>query len=47
MAGGVGVIGVPFDLGNIYGAANAANKWNISVRKELRGTLAVTLDSPF
>ena len=47
VAGVVGVIGLPFYLGNIYGAANAATKWNISVRKELRGTLAVTLDSPF
>ena len=47
VAGVVGVIGIPFYLGNIYGAANAAAKWNIGVRKELRGTLAVTLDSPF
>ena len=47
VAGVVGVIGLPFYVGNIYGAANAANKWNISVRKELRGAIAVTLDSPF
>ena len=47
VAGVVGVIGLPFYIGNIYGAANAATKWNIRVRKELRGAVAVTLDSPF
>jgi tetratricopeptide (TPR) repeat protein len=47
VAGAVGVIGLPFYIGNIYGAANAATKWNISVRKELRGRIAVTLDAPF
>jgi len=43
----VGTISVPFYIGNIYGAANAANKWNISVRRDLRGTIGVTLGSPF
>jgi tetratricopeptide (TPR) repeat protein len=47
VAGAVGAVGLPFYIGNIYGAANAATKWNISVRKELRGAIAVTLDSPF
>jgi tetratricopeptide (TPR) repeat protein len=47
VAGAVGVVGLPFYIGNIYGAANAATKWNISIRKELRGAIAVTLDSPF
>ena len=47
VAGAVGAIGLPFYIGNIYGAANAANKWNISVRKDLRNTIAITLDSPF
>ncbi len=47
VAGVVGVIGLPFYVGNIYGAANAATKWNISIRRELRGNIAVTLDSPF
>lgn len=44
VAGVVGVIGLPFYIGNIYGAANAATKWNIGVRKGLRDRLAVTLD---
>lgn len=47
VAGVVGVIGLPFYLGNIYGAANAASKWNLAVRKELRDRLAVTLDYRF
>ena len=47
VAGVVGAIGLPFYLGNIYGAANAATKWNVSLRKDLRGNLAVTLESPF
>jgi len=47
VAGIVGVIGVPFYLGNIYGAANAATKWNLAVRKGLRDRLAVTLDYNF
>lgn len=47
VAGVVGAIGLPFYLGNIYGAANAATKWNVGIRKDLRGTLAVTLESPF
>ena len=40
----VGGIGLPFYLGNIYGAANAANRWNLSLHRELRDRLAVTLD---
>jgi len=40
----VGGIGLPFYLGNIYGAANAANKWNVTLHRELRDRLAVTLD---
>jgi len=47
LAGVVGVIGLPFYLGNIYGAANAATKWNLGVRKDLRNKLAVTLDYRF
>jgi tetratricopeptide (TPR) repeat protein len=47
VAGVVGVIGLPFYIGNIYGAANAATKWNLGVRKELRDRLAVTLDYRF
>jgi len=43
----VGGIGLPFYVGNIYGSANAATKWNIGVRKELRGKIAVSLDYRF
>ena len=43
----VGGIGLPFYVGNIYGSANAATKWNIGVRKELRETIAVSLDYRF
>jgi outer membrane protein assembly factor BamD (BamD/ComL family)/TM2 domain-containing membrane protein YozV len=31
----VGGIGVPFYLGNIYGSANAAKKWNLEVKREV------------
>ena len=47
VAGIVGVIGLPFYVGNIYGAANAATKWNLSVRKDLRDRLSLTLDYRF
>ena len=47
VAGVVGVIGLPFYIGNIYGAANAASRWNLAVRKGLRDRLAVTLDYRF
>ena len=47
VAGVVGVIGLPFYIGNIYGAANAATKWNLGVRKGLRDRLAATLDYRF
>lgn len=43
----VGGIGLPFYVGNIYGSANAATKWNIGVRKELRESIAVSLDYHF
>jgi len=47
VAGIVGVIGLPFYVGNIYGAANAATKWNIGVRKGLRDRLTLALDYSF
>jgi outer membrane protein assembly factor BamD (BamD/ComL family)/TM2 domain-containing membrane protein YozV len=47
VAGVVGVIGLPFYIGNIYGASNAATKWNLGVRKGLRDRLTVTLDYSF
>lgn len=40
----VGGVGLPFYVGNIYGSANAATKWNIGVRKELRERIVVSLD---
>jgi len=47
VAGVAGVIGLPFYAGNIYGAANAASKWNLGVRKGISEKLAVTLDIRF
>jgi tetratricopeptide (TPR) repeat protein len=47
VSGIVGVIGLPFYFGNIYGAANAATKWNLAVRMDLQGKMAVTLDYRF
>jgi outer membrane protein assembly factor BamD (BamD/ComL family)/TM2 domain-containing membrane protein YozV len=43
----VGGIGLPFYFGNIYGSANAAKKWNIAVRRELRNRMCVTLNYDF
>ena len=42
-----GGIGLPFYVGNIYGSANAAKKWNLGVRKEVRNKIYVTLDFSF
>lgn len=47
VAGIVGGIGLPFYFGNIYGSANAARKWNLAVRKELRNKIQVTLSYDF
>ena len=47
VAGIVGGIGLPFYFGNIYGSANAAKKWNLAVRKELRNKIQVTLSYDF
>lgn len=47
LAGIVGGIGVPFYLGNVYGAANAAQKWNFSLTRNLRNDLSMTLDYHF
>jgi hypothetical protein len=35
VAGVVGVIGLPFYIGNIYGAANAATKYMIGVKRDV------------
>jgi TolA-binding protein len=40
----VGGIGLPFYFGNIYGSANAAKKWNVAARHDLRNRIAVTLN---
>ena len=40
----VGGVGLPFYIGNIYGAANAATKWNVGIKKTLRGEIAAALD---
>jgi outer membrane protein assembly factor BamD (BamD/ComL family) len=47
VAGIVGGIGLPFYFGNIYGSANAAKKWNLALRKELRNKIQVTLSYDF
>ncbi len=47
LAGVVGGIGLPFYLGNIYGSANAAKKWNLGVKRELRNKVFLTLDFTF
>ncbi len=36
--------GFPFYIGNIYGAANAAHKWNVSLQKDIGSQLAITLN---
>jgi len=47
VAGIVGGIGLPFYLGNIYGSANAAKKWNLGVKRDLRNKVFLTLDFNF
>jgi tetratricopeptide (TPR) repeat protein len=43
----VGGVGLPFYVGNIYGSANAAKKWNLGVKRELRNKVFLTLDFNF
>lgn len=43
----VGGFGLPFYIGNIYGSANAARKWNLAVRKESREQISLTLGFDF
>jgi len=43
VAGIVGGVGLPFYLGNIYGSANAAKKWNLGVRNEIIQKIHSTL----
>ena len=44
LAGG---FGLPFYIGNIYGSANAARKWNLSVQKESSEQIYMTLGINF
>jgi TM2 domain-containing membrane protein YozV len=43
VAGIVGGVGVPFYLGNIYGSANAAKKWNLAARNKIIQKIHSTL----
>lgn len=43
----MGGLGFPFYLGNIYGAANAAGKWNVGIRKEIRDKIFILLGYDF
>jgi TolA-binding protein/TM2 domain-containing membrane protein YozV len=47
VAGIVGGIGLPFYVGNIYGSANAAKKWNLGVKREYRDKVSLTLEFEF
>jgi len=47
VAGIVGGIGLPFYVGNIYGSANAAKKWNLGVKREHRDKVFLTLEFEF
>jgi len=47
LAGIIGGAGLPFYVGNIYGAARAARTWNLSLTRRLRSDLSVTLDFHF
>lgn len=40
----VGGVGFPFYAGNIYGAANATHKWNLSLSRKLRDDLSISLN---
>lgn len=44
VAGIVGGVGVPFYLGNIYGSANAARKWNRRIRNEITREIRSMID---
>jgi len=44
LAGGVGL---PFYIGNIYGSALAARKWNLAVKKQARAKIYSALDFVF
>ena len=43
----LGGVGIPFYLGNIYGSADAARKWNLGIAQDLRKELALRLEYHF
>lgn len=43
----LGGVGLPFYLGNIYGSADAARKWNLGIAQDLRRELALRLEYHF
>jgi outer membrane protein assembly factor BamD (BamD/ComL family) len=47
VAGLAGGLGLPFYVGNIYGSANAAQKWNLNARREVRRKIYQALDFIF
>lgn len=42
-----GAFGLPFYVGNIYGSANAARKWNVRIRQEQRRKISAALEFSF
>jgi len=40
----VGVVGLPFYIGNIYGSANAARKWNLALQRDIEGKIYSLLE---
>lgn len=47
VAGVLAGVGLPFYLGNIYGSANAAKKWNLKVKRDLLDRAYLALDFKF
>ena len=47
VAGIVAGVGVPFYLGNIYGSANAVQKWNLNLKRDVRNRVYLTLEFKF
>ncbi len=47
VSGIVAGVGLPFYFGNIYGSANAAKKWNLSVKRDFRDRIYLTLEFNF
>lgn len=47
VAGIVAGVGVPFYLGNIYGSANAVQKWNLNLKRDVRDRVYLTLEFKF